>query len=145
MNIRIPIPVEKSSFRDKYLTKFEFEFGVFYVFDRFIIGEIREGGHYNWEKAKILTNKVYKYFGTEDVDLSYISNRIHSYSIEPQDWLDFFKHNKLKSVGVVTYNETGTISIALERIFSKAPIKMFSSLESAVSWVLNGKNDTVER
>jgi hypothetical protein len=146
MNPTIPVTVENSAFKDKYRVKLTLDSGNFYVFENYIIGEVNEGQHFDWKTAKVLIDKVYEHFGTTDIQMSYISNRIHSYSVQPKDWLNFYKErHKVKSVGIVAYNKLGAMNIALERMFSKAPIRKFSKLEAAVEWVLNGKTDTVEQ
>ncbi|MEM7086067.1 MAG: hypothetical protein AAF489_07785 [Bacteroidota bacterium] len=146
MNTTIPVTVENSVLKDKYRIKLVLDFGDFYVFDKYIIGEVREGQHVGWDDVKIMIEKVYEHFGSSDVDLAYISNRIHSYSLQPKDWLNFYRErHKVRSFSIVAYNKLGVMNIALERIFSKTPIKKFSSLEAAVDWVLHGKTDTVEQ
>lgn len=122
------------------------DFGDFYVFDKYIIGQVHEGEHVGWDAVKVLIDKVYEHFGSSDIDIAYISNRIHSYSLQPKDWLNFYRErHKIESFNIVTYGRLGAMNIALERVFSKAPIKRFSNLEAAVDWVLNGKTATVER
>jgi len=146
MNPTIPTPVENSVFRGTYRIKLILGFGEFYVFDKFIIGEVYEGQHVGWDSVKILIDKVYEHFESTDIDIAYISNRIHSYSLQPKDWLNFYRErHKIKSFSIVSYNKLGAMNIALERIFSKAPINNFPNLEAAVDWVLNGKTDTVKR
>ena len=146
MNPTIPPTVENSVFKDRYQVKFVLEFGNFYIFDKYIIGEVHEGEHVGWDAVKILIDRVYEHFGSSDIDIAYISNRIHSYSLQPKDWLNFYRErHKIKSFSIVAYNKLGAMNIALERIFSKAPIKNFSNLEAAVDWVLNGKNNMVKR
>jgi len=146
MNPTIPVTVQNSVYKDKYRAKLVLDFGDFYIFDKYIIGEVHEGEHVGWDAVKVLIERVYEHFGSRDVDIAYISNRIHSYSLQPKDWLNFYRErHKIKSFNIVAYNKLGAMNIALERIFSKAPIKRFSNLEAAVDWVLNGKSDTVEQ
>lgn len=129
-----------------YRERLSLDSGNFYIFDHFVIGEIHEGLHFDWETAKVVIEGVYDHFGTRDIKVSYVSNRINSYSVQPKDWLNFFKdRHKVKSVAVVAYNKMGMMSVVLERIFSKAPIRKFNNLEAAVNWVLDGKNSTVEQ
>ena len=68
--------------------------------------------------------------------ISYISNRVHSYSIEAQDWLKFFKsRHTLRSFAVVTYSKSGLINVMMEKIFFKSRIKTFENLYDATEWV----------
>ena len=144
MNKTIPIKVEYSIFKDKYEVKLALDYGDFYVFDKYIIGEVKEGQHFDWSMIKIVIEKIYAHFGTSNIDISYISNRIHSYSFQPKDWLSFYRErHKVKSFGIVAYNKFGAMNMALERLFSRTPIKKFINLESAVDWAINGKVNTV--
>jgi len=146
MNPTIPVTVENSVFKDTYRVKLVLNFGDFYVFDKYIIGQVNEGEHVGWDAVKVLIDSVYEHFGSTDIDIAYISNRIHSYSLQPKDWLNFYRErHKIESFNIVTYNKLGAMNIALERIFSKAPIKKFSNLETAVDWVLSGKSDPVKK
>jgi hypothetical protein len=146
MNSTIPITVENSVFKDACRVKLVLDFGDFYVFDKYIIGQVNEGEHVGWDAVKVLIDRVYEHFGSTDVDIAYISNRIHSYSLQPKDWLNFYRErHKIESFNIVTYNKLGAMNIGLERIFSKVPIKKFSNLETAVNWVLSGKSDPLKK
>ncbi|MAM28946.1 MAG: hypothetical protein CMC13_07965 [Flavobacteriaceae bacterium] len=128
--------IENSPFKDSYLTKFTESFGNFYVFEHFVVGEIAEGVHLDWAKAKIFIEKVYAYFGTREVKINYISNRVHSYSVNPQDWLKFYQErNTVARVAVVAYDQKGFLSIKLEKMFSQSTYKKFDSLHDAMAWV----------
>ena len=145
MIITPPVRVEDSIYKDMYREKLALDSGNFYIFDKFVIGEIKEGQFFDWETAKVVIQRVYLHFGSTDIKVSYISNRVNSYSVQPKDWLHFFKErHKIKSIAVVAYNKMGTMSVVLERIFIKAPFRKFGRLEEAVDWVLTNKNKGVK-
>lgn len=128
--------IEESDFKDSYLTKLAMPFGNFYVYPKFMIGESFEGIHFNWEKADSIITQVRDYFGEIPENYSYISNRVHSYSVAPQDWLTFYKErNVVHKVAIVAYSEKGFLSVALEKMFSRAKYQKFNSLAEAVAWV----------
>jgi hypothetical protein len=109
-------------------------FGKFYFFKNFVISELNEGVHFDWNKVKILANIMINHYGAIN-NLIYISNRVNSYSIEPQSWLKFDKRYQLvKSSGIIAYDKKGGISVVLERLFSKGSIKIFRSLTKAIEW-----------
>ncbi|WP_299211205.1 hypothetical protein [uncultured Dokdonia sp.] len=109
--------------------------GVFYFFEDFIISEINEGVHFNWEAAQDVIELALNHYGRES-KISYISNRIYSYSIEPQDWLKFFKsRHTLRAFAVVTYSRSGLINVMMEKLFFKSKIKTFKDLYDATDWV----------
>ena len=120
----------------KCLLKFSEPFGEFYLFENFLVSEIAEGVHFDWEKAEIIIHRVYDYFGTKDVELGYLSNRVNSYSITAQDWLKFYKErHTVGRVAIVAYEEKGFLSVQLEKMFTRSTYKTFHSLEDAVSWL----------
>jgi len=109
--------------------------GLFYFFEDFIISEIKEGVHFNWETAQEVIELALNHYG-RDAKISYISNRVHSYSVEPQDWLKFFKsRHTLRAFAVVTYSKSGFINVLMEKLFFKSRIKTFENLHDAADWV----------
>lgn len=109
--------------------------GMFYFFEDFIVSEINEGVHFNWETAQEVIELALNHYG-RDSKISYISNRVYSYSIEPQDWLKFFKsRHTLRVFAVVTYSKSGFINVMMEKLFFKSRIKTFENLNDAVDWV----------
>ncbi|MBT8261536.1 MAG: hypothetical protein KJO05_01860 [Bacteroidia bacterium] len=128
--------IESSKYRGLYRYKISEPFGNFYIFDDYVISEINEGVHFNWELAEIVIEQVYDYFGSRDIKLSYISNRIHSYSLHPQDWLRFYQErHQLEAFAIVAYNKIGLMNVILEKLFSQTRIRKFRNLDVAIEWV----------
>lgn len=112
-------------------------FGSFYFFEKFVVSELNEGVHFDWQKVKILSDIMINHYGTSN-KLIYISNRVNSYSIEPQSWLKFDKKYQLvKKTGIIAYDNRGGLSVVLERLFSKGSINKFRSLKKAIEWALS--------
>ena len=65
--------------------KIVLEFGVNYLFDDFFIMEVNEGVHFNSEKLNQLITEIRSHYG-DHKKVAYVSNRIHSYSIDPVLW-----------------------------------------------------------
>ena len=111
-------------------------FGNFYFFKTFVVSELKEGVHFDWQKVKILSDLIASHYEKKN-NLVYISNRINSYSIEPQSWLKFDKkYHFFKATGIIAYDNRGGLSVVLERLFSKERIKRFRSLKAAIDWAL---------
>ncbi|WP_432410949.1 hypothetical protein [Rasiella sp. SM2506] len=128
--------LENSEFSKDCLLKISEPFGNFYIFNTFIVSEITEGVHFDWEKAQSLIEKVHTFFGSSDSKINYISNRINSYSVNAQDWLKFYKErHTVARVAIVAYEEKGLLSIQIEKIFTKSTYQTFNSLEDAIDWV----------
>lgn len=133
-----PVKVEESKYRDLYREKISVPSGNFFIFDNYVVGEINEGVHFDWDIAKDIIQKVYLHFGTSDIHIAYVSNRVYSYSVQPKDWLNFYRdRHKLKCIAIVAYNKQGVLSLVLEKIFSKSPIRKFRTIDYAVDWAVN--------
>ena len=112
-----------------------FDYGTFYFCSDYVISEIHEGVLFSWELAQEVIELVYQHYG-KAVLISYISNRIHSYSLVPQDWLKFFaERHTLQCFAVVTYTKQGLMNVMLEKLFFKSRIKRFETLYEATDWI----------
>jgi hypothetical protein len=131
--------VEDSKYIKRDHKKAEFPFGTFYFFDEFLLSELKQGIHFSWDKVKKVSNLASKYYG-KDNKVVYISNRVNSYSIEPQSWLKFDKeYNFFKASAIIAYDTKGGNSVVLEKLFSQKKIQIFNDLDSAIEWALNFK------
>lgn len=130
------ISVKESIFYDKVLKEFNYDFGDIFVFDGFIISEMREGVTVTWDQhMNRMSEDIAQFSGSNGEDFIYISHRINSYSIMPSDWLKFFKQSyTLKGYGVVGYTQGSFLNIVIENLFFSKKIKRFSNLETAIQW-----------
>ena len=71
---------------DVYIMKI----GTFYFFKDFFISEFNDGVIVDWESIQEILEIAENHYG-DNARIAYISNRVHSYSMVPQDWLKFFK------------------------------------------------------
>ncbi len=128
--------VEDSKFINLEHEEISLPFGNFYFFDRIVVSELNEGTHFDWKKVKIVSDLMVNHYGKGN-NLIYISNRVNSYSIEPQSWTKFDKkYHLFTSTGIVAYEDSGGISVVLERLFAKESINRFRSLKEALDWAL---------
>ncbi len=110
--------------------------GVFYFFEKFVISEFNEGVTVNWDSVQEILKIAESHYGV-DSNTSYISNRVHSYSIFPQDWLKFFKaRNYIGALAVVSYNDIEKTNVLIEKLFFKNRIKICTSLTHAIKWAI---------
>ncbi|MCD2259841.1 hypothetical protein [Psychroserpens luteolus] len=130
------ISVKETPFYDKVLKEFNYDFGDIFVFDGFILSEMKEGLTIGWEEHMIrMSEDIAQFTGNDGSDFIYISHRIHSYSIMPSDWLKFFKHSyTLKGYGIVGYTQGSILNAVIENLFFHKKIKRFSNLETAIQW-----------
>ncbi|MCL8009228.1 hypothetical protein M8845_17500 [Gelidibacter japonicus] len=116
-------------------SKIEFSFGKFYLCKNFVISELHEGVHFDWDKILEVIGALLDYYG-DGLEIAYISNRVESYSIEPQLWHRFHKEfGFIVAVATVAYNDFGYINASIEKQFAKISLKRCDDLSEALSWI----------
>ncbi|MGI9552482.1 MAG: hypothetical protein ACR2MT_14870 [Aurantibacter sp.] len=126
---------ETSFYRDS-LHVLSYDFGDFYLYDRFIIAEFNDGEVVSWDcMGRILVDDIRGIYGDQSKELIYISNRINKYSVVPSDWIKF-KRNEchIKGYGIISYSNRSYLNALLEKLFVSTKLQFFNSLESAISW-----------
>ncbi|OAB78047.1 hypothetical protein [Cochleicola gelatinilyticus] len=133
--------IEDSKYKSQYEKKVSLPSGNYYFFKKFVVAEINEGIHFNWDVAEVVVKKAYEHYG-ENLKVAYISNRVNDYTISPQDWLNFYRErHRLEAFAIVAYNKKGLMAVVLEKIFSQSMLQKFNSLDKAVNWVLTLKKE----
>ncbi|PHS63993.1 MAG: hypothetical protein COB12_09040 [Flavobacterium sp.] len=129
--------IEESEHIQLKHSKISFYFGDYYFFEKFIVGEIKEGIHFNLIKVIQVNDKIYNHYG-QDFKITYIANRINSYSTDPQTWskLQERGENFLIAAALVIYNDIGFKVAAVEKQISKTYIKRCNHLDEAINWAL---------
>ncbi|SFZ91955.1 hypothetical protein SAMN05428642_102449 [Flaviramulus basaltis] len=131
---------ENSSLSKKYTYSLKkFGFGKLFFLEKIIVAEMNYGIHFDWDKTEIITNSILQHYG-KNCKVGYISNRINSYSFEPDIWSKFFeKYNFVVASASVYYSKMTLMNATIEKQFSKRKIKITSSLEDAFDWILSLK------
>lgn len=136
--------IKDTPFYQEAIQELKYPFGNFYLFENFVVGEIKEDVIFTWDHhAKTIVEEILNLYESNGQDLVYISNRIHSYAVKPSDWLKFYKSDfKLKAYGVVSYTPKGARNTLLEKLFVKDRFKNFDNLADAIAWsrTLSEKN-----
>lgn len=127
---------EKSDYFEKLNpTKVEFTFGTYYFCDNFIVGELNEGIHLDWDKAEAIFQAAINHYG-KHTKVAYIANRINAYSVDPQNWKKSEeKYNFLTASAIVSYNNASYLNASLEKQFTSKSIKRCLSLSEAIKWI----------
>ena len=111
-----------------------FSFGRAYFFENVIISEFDEGSMMNFKNLSHLISEATKYYGFTK-NLVYLSNRVHSYSVDHLDWKISSKGFKnLKGIGVISYNSFNRKVVDVEKIFCAKQMMSFPSLNDAIDW-----------
>lgn len=118
-------------------TKKTLPFGTFYFCEKFVISEMNEGIHLSWNKIVEIIEIIYLHY-PDKFKIAYISNKVNSYSYDPNHWQNFFdKYDFVVASVSVYYSELNYNNATLEKLFSKKSLKRSNSIEEAVSWSLN--------
>ena len=118
----------------EHIETLDFGFGTFRFYRRLVIGEIREGIVINADHALELMSYGFEYY-KEAPSIVYISDRKHSYSIDPTMHLETGRiFPKLAGYGIVCYNDLNVRVARLEQRFLPYPSRIFRSLDKAIHW-----------
>ena len=120
-------------------SKIEFSFGTFFFLDKIIVSEIYEGTHFGWDKIEQVISAAAEHYG-DNFKVAFLSNRINSYSIEPQLWMKFYnEYHFIVASAIVAYNDFNFKNATLEKHFSKNSIKRCETLDEAMEWIFELK------
>lgn len=110
------------------------DLGRFVFYKNISISEVSEGTHVTFEKVADMLKIAENVYGN-DTPFVYISNRIHSYSIDPLGYYEAIKlFPNLKAYAIVSQNNRRRTLAVLEKLFMKKPIRVFDDLEKAYEW-----------
>jgi len=103
------------------------------VYENYIVVVMFEGISLTPEKNDVLIGIATKYFNNSN--FGYITNRIHSYSVDPSIYFETSKIENLVAFAVVSSKQINITNSKLEKIFYKNPFQHFIELEDAISWI----------
>jgi hypothetical protein len=110
----------------------KYDFCEFSIFDNFIIAVMKEGVTVLPEHNVILVKLSEKYF--KGKPFAYITNRINSYSVDPQVFNETSKIDNLIAFAVVSQSDVRIANASFERKFLTKPHKSFTKLIDAIEW-----------
>lgn len=113
-------------------TSLKYDFCEIEVYDNYIIAVMFEGINLTPDKNDILLGIATKYF--KNSNFGYISNRIHSYSVDPSIYIETSKIENLVSFAVVSSKQINLSNSQIEKLFFKKPFKHFYFLQEAINW-----------
>ncbi|MEP2937332.1 MAG: hypothetical protein ABJM06_02980 [Gilvibacter sp.] len=119
----------------KLLDVYESRLGTLYFYQHLVIGEFHEGVNLSYQNAFNILLKSLKYIGTRPI--VYISNRVNSYSVQPNDYKYLEKVPNIKGIAIVSSDSSGTSSAMLEAKFVNKNFALFSTIQEAQAWGMN--------
>ena len=100
-------------------------------FDNYVIAVINEGEHVDHKLNEILIENIELHFKKPYV---YITNRINSYSVDPNIYHRASEVQNLAGFAVVSKEYKTKINAQIEKMFFGKPFEIFTTLEDAIEW-----------
>ncbi|NER11888.1 hypothetical protein GWK08_00410 [Leptobacterium flavescens] len=113
--------------------KVDLEFGSVEFYDSFAVGVINEGVDLKSCENKYLLNTFENEY--KNKPFGFISNRIHSYSVDPTVYKETSELKNLVAIAVVMSNPVQRLSVEIEKLFFDKPFEYFMDLEEAKNWI----------
>ncbi|MGJ8593117.1 MAG: hypothetical protein ACSHXF_11240 [Aquaticitalea sp.] len=112
---------------------FDFEDAEVFIFDEFIINQVKEGVVIEPSHNDILNDIVQEFFSGKN--MVYISNRAKSYSVNPLIYPETEKIPNIIAIAVIPDTPAMRKSAKYEKEFYDKPYEIFDELKSAIVWV----------
>lgn len=131
--------IRHTSYFAKLIKEFNYDFADVFLFNGFIVSEINTGITFSWDNhAKVIVKDITDFTQSNGEDLVYLSHRINSYSVQPMDWLKFYRNDfNLKGYGVIGYKSQSFINTVIENLFFTKNIVKFRDLDTAIQWAMS--------
>lgn len=100
-------------------------------YDRYVIAEINEGVHLDHQHNEALIEITENHYSKPFV---YITNRINSYSVDPNVYPRTTGVKNLVGFAVVSRVHMAKLNAQIEQMFFSKPFEIFSELEDAINW-----------
>jgi len=120
------------------ITLLEYHFCTIEVYNDYIVVVMNEGITVSPKYNEQLVNISQKYF--KGKTFGYITNRIHSYSVDPSIYIQTSKIKNLAAFAIVSDKEISMSNAQIEKLFFKKPFQHFTNLEEAINWIKNSVN-----
>ena len=109
--------------------------GELFVFDEFIINQVKEGVLIAPEHNDILNDIIKKHFSGKK--MVYISNRVKSYSVNPLIYPEAEKIPNLIAIALIPKTKLMRRNAEYESRFYDKPYEIFNNLSNAIEWAHN--------
>lgn len=113
----------------------DFDFGKVKILNDIVIAEMKEGITFDIDyNAKFLKFCKDHFKGKT---YGYISNRIHSYSVNPTVYIETAKNSNIRAIAVVSSDPINKGNADIEKQFFEYPFEVFNTLDQAIQWMNN--------
>jgi len=114
-------------------TETHFDFGKVKIQDHIVVAEMKEGITFDINYSEELLQFCKTHF--KDKTYGYISNRVHSYAVNPTVYMHTAKYSNIRAIAVVTSDPINQKNVAVEKQFFEYPFEAFATLEEAIAWI----------
>lgn len=109
--------------------------GDFYMLEFFVIAEIKEGMHIGVEACQEIIIALVAHYG-EDLKIGFISNRIHSFSIDLRQWVKYnTDFDFIMATAIVFYDDLNFNIATIEKKLANYSTKRCHDLGQAIEWM----------
>ncbi|HUH29307.1 hypothetical protein [Gelidibacter sp.] len=115
------------------ITYYNFEDSEVFIFDDFIINQVKEAVVIEPHHNDIFNEVVQKHFSGKN--MVYISNRVKSYSVNPLIYPEAEKIPNLIAIAIIPKTALMRRNAEYEQEFFDKPYEIFDSLSEAIVWV----------
>ncbi|RMB59536.1 hypothetical protein EAX61_08100 [Dokdonia sinensis] len=103
-----------------------------FIYDNFLVNQIYEGQDIQPHHNNLLKTIIQEHFASSP--LIYISNRLHSYSVNPLIYIEAGHITNLVAMAMVIHDDEQRRMAMFEKTFFKKPFKIFENLTEAIVW-----------
>ena len=136
------VRIVDTKFYTRVLKEFNYPFADIFIFEKFIVSEIKVGVNFDYKNAQEIINDICDFLGTENGEqINYISNRVNSYSVMASDWAKFFRNSYSLKSYIIVSDKPKLSNIFIEKLFFKGKIRHFKELDVAINFI---EKDMVE-
>ena len=110
----------------------KYDFCLVPLYENYLIAHINEGFHVLSEHNKVLLELAQSYY--KNRSFVYITERINSYSVDPQIYFQTSKIQNLVGIAVVSKKYMAKSNADVEKMFFSKPFETFKDIEEAKDW-----------
>ena len=112
-----------------------FDFCTITLHENFVVVVMKEGVNITPDYQDVFIEVTETYYANKS--FVYITNRIHSYSVDPKVYREIEKIKNLKGLAVVSKNYQAKLNAQIERMFFNKPFEIFTNISDAYKWADN--------
>ncbi|WP_299891892.1 hypothetical protein [uncultured Lacinutrix sp.] len=112
---------------------YDLSFSEIFIFDDYMINQMREGEEITPNHNYVLRDLVKKHFTNKKI--IYISNRVTNYAVNPLVYKEVEKIPNLVAMIIIANKETSRKNAEYEKGFFNRPFKICNNLTEAIMWV----------